>query len=197
MLIKQRANGGTFVNIKQGNLVIAKKNEQGEPDSETFASIKGVIFKVEFIEEEFKGKKYEKAKIYLTSDNKNYILQMGTDSGYFRGFCNSLKSGSPTKELTITPSSKEVNGKNQTTCFIEQNGKFLKHFYTKDFNGDLPPLEKVEFKGVVHYDNKKQIEFWKKWLIERFENTPDVSVEPEITKAPDELKFDNNDDLPF
>ena len=197
MLIKQRANGGTFVNIKQGTLVIAKKNEQGEPDPETFASIKGVIFKVEFIEEEFKGKKYEKAKIYLTSENKNYILQMGTDSGYFRGFCNSLKSGSPTKELTITPSSKEVNGKNQTTCFIEQNGKFLKHFYTKDFNGDLPPLEKVEFKGVVHYDNKKQIEFWKKWLTERFEDTLDVSVEPEITKAPDELKFDNNDDLPF
>lgn len=193
MLIKQKGNGGTFVNIKQGSLVITKKNEAGENEPELFASIKGLIFKVEFIEEEFKGQKYEKAKIFIQRDGNNYILQMRTDSGYFRGFCNSLKSGNVNKELTITPSSKEVNGKNQTTCFVEQEGRYLKHFYTKDYAGDLPPLEKVEFKGVVHYDNSKQLAFWKNWLSEKF----DENEEPEIIPAPEGVKFENNDDLPF
>jgi len=195
MLIKQqKSSGGTFVNIKDGSLVI--KNKAGE--MENFASIKGCILNVEFIEEEFKGKKYEKAKIFIKSEDQTYILQMRTDSGYFRGFCNTLKSGNAIKELTVTPSSKVgENGKSQTTCFIQQDGKYLKHFFTKDFSGDdkdfLPKLEKVEFKGVVHYDNTKQVEYWKNWLSSKF----DELEEPEIDPTPEGANFENEDDLPF
>jgi hypothetical protein len=188
MLSKQTTSTGKFVNITNGNLVI--KNKAGDP--ELFASITGTIYKIEFIEDEYNGKRYEKAKIFIKSD-ENYILQIRTDSGYFRGFCNSLKSGNPTKELTIIPNSKVENGKSQTTIFISQDGKFLKHFFTKDFNGELPKLEKVEFKGVVHYDNSKQIEYWKNWLLCNYENLQ----EPELTPAKPETLVENEDDLPF
>lgn len=196
MLIKESSStsGGQFVNIRDGKLVV--KNKDGQMES--YASIKGTIFKVEFIEEEFKGKKYEKAKIFLKSDGQNYILQMRTDSGYFRGFCNSLKSSvSPKSEMTISPNSKDgENGKSQTTCFISQDGKFLKHFFTKDFSGDendfLPPLEKIEFKGEFHYDNTKQIEYWKKWLSSKFQEQEQNQDTP-----PDSLFEENDDDLPF
>jgi hypothetical protein len=195
MLIKQKSSGGTFVNIKEGTLVI--KNKSGEMES--FASIKGTIYKVEFIEEEFKGKKYEKAKIFLKSDDQSFILQMRTDSGYFRGFCNSLKSGNPLNELTISPSCKEgENSKSQTTCFINQEGKYLKHYFTKDFSGKdgdiIPQLERVEFKGDVHYDNSKQIAYWKDWLESQFEQD---GPETEVAPMPEGVKFENDDDLPF
>jgi len=192
MLIKKQS-GGIFVNIKDGSLVIKKGKEQ-EP--ETFSSIKGFITKVDFIEEEFEGKKQEKAKIYITDVDQSYILQMKTNSGYFRGFCNSLKSGSPTKEVTITPSSKKnENGKKQTTCFVEQDGRYLKHFFTKDFKGDdkdfLPDLDKIVFKGETIYDNTKQVEYWKKWLSSKFlENCIDSSLKNEEEDLTD-------DDLPF
>jgi len=190
MLIKKQS-GGIFVNIKDGSLVIKKDGEY-----ETFSSIKGFITKVDFIEEEFEGKKQEKAKIYITDVDQTYILQMKTNSGYFRGFCNSLKSGSPTKEVTITPSSKKNdNGKKQTTCFVEQDGRYLKHFFTKDFKGDdkdfLPDLDKIVFKGETIYDNTKQVEYWKKWLSSKFlENCIDASLKNEEEDLTD-------DDLPF
>jgi len=194
MLIKQKSSGGTFVNIKEGRLVI--KNKAGE--IEAFASIKGIIYKIEFIEDEFKGKKYEKAQMFIKSDDQFFILQMRTDSGYFRGLCNSLKSGNPLKEVTISPSCKESeNGKSQTTCFVNQDGKYLKHFFTKEFsgkNGDiLPQLERVEFKGDVHYDNSKQIAYWKDWLQIIMLN----QEEEPIISMPEGVKFENDDDLPF
>ena len=144
--------------------------------------------------DEYQGKTYELAKITIGYIGEIYVIQMRTDSGYFRGFCNSLKSGNHKDEITIKPSSiKNESGKTATTCFIQQNGKFLKHFYTKDNLGDLPPLDKIEFKGKTQYDNTKQIAFWKNWLSSLFEShTP-----KQTPKIQDEDFEEFADDLPF
>jgi hypothetical protein len=159
MLIKKEQEKKTYVNIANGLLQVGK-----DENKETFSSIKGKIVYVEFFEEQFQGEVKKKAKFHINSE-ESYILQMNLDSGYFRSLCNSLKSGNPHEEITITPKLKE-DGK--TVCFVEQNGKYLKHYFTKDFNGKdgdiLPELTPVIFKGATKYDNTNQLNYWKNWL---------------------------------
>jgi hypothetical protein len=151
----------TYLNIKEGKLSF--KDAKGE--KVTADAISGVITKVEFSIEEYLGREVEKAKITIVDGNDKYLLQMGVDSGYFRGFCNSLRSGDYTKKVRIAPFFADKDGKKSSTCFVEQNGKALKHFFTKDNPGELPPVEKVTFKGKDNYDGTKQIEYWKNWLL--------------------------------
>lgn len=158
---------GKYVNIKNGKLITKKEEEKI-----TFDTISGKIVQVDFFIDDYANK--EKVKLFIKSD-ENYILQMHTDSGYFRGFCNSLKSSqNPKDEISITPQLKVENNKSITTCFVQQEGKYLKHYFTRDFNGKegdfLPQLKKIEFKGKSILDNSEQIDYWKNWLIKTFNN---------------------------
>jgi len=191
MGLKDARSSYTYVNIKQGQLVVKVDNEV-----KTYRSIEGVIKKVEFVMEEFEGRKIEKAKFLIDDVGDWYILQMRTDSGYFRGFVNSLRSSSKPKGLLeVIPNIKKVDGKNpQTTCFVFQEGNALKHYFTKDFNGDYPELEKKEIKGQIVYDNYNQIQYWKKWLNEVFNST---STSADITPTEVSDNEEIVDDLPF
>jgi hypothetical protein len=146
--------------------------------------------------EEFEGRKIEKAKFLIDDVGDWYILQMRTDSGYFRGFVNSLRSSTNPKGIVeVIPNIKKQDGKNpQTTCFVFQEGSALKHYFTKEFNGDYPELEKKEIKGQIVYDNYNQIQYWKKWLNEVFNSiTASTDVTPTEVSDTDEIV----DDLPF
>jgi len=189
-LQKNQNLNATYVNIKEGSLVTKTK----DGILETYDSLEGVMEKVEFITEEYEGKKIEKAKFYVNAIGDLYILQIKTNSGYFRGLCNSLASSSTPKDMIkIVPSlKKDDKGKPKSTCFVGQNGKFLKHAYTKDNMGDLPDLEKVTFKGEVQYDNSKQIEFWKNWLSNLY--NPNQTIINNVAIDEDDEYID---DLPF
>jgi hypothetical protein len=188
--LQKNQMNGTFVNIKEGSLVIKTKDGV----LETYDSLEGIIEKVEFITEEYEGKKIEKAKFYVNDIGEIFILQIKVNSGYFRGLCNSLASSSAPKDmLKIVPSlKKDDKGKPKSTCFVGQNGKFLKHAFTKDNMGDLPDLEKVTFKGEVQYDNTKQIEFWKNWLSKIYNSNSRIIENSEIDEDDEYI-----DDLPF
>jgi len=181
----------TYVNIKEGSLVIKTK----DGIIESYDSLEGVIEKVEFLTEQYEGKNVEKAKFYINAIGEVFILQVKTNSGYFRGLCNSLASSlTPKDMLKIVPSfKKDDKGKPKSTCFVGQNGKFLKHAFTKENMGNLPDLEKVTFKGEVQYDNTKQIDFWKNWLFDIYNFNTKV-VETAIIDEDDD---DYIDDLPF
>lgn len=154
-----------YLNLKDGKIILKEKESMV-----TYASITGMVTEINFQEDEYNGKKYEKAKVYINADGNKYCLQMRTESGYFRGLCNSLKSGKPNELVTLSPNSKMVNNKPVTTIFVKQNDKWLKHFHTAENIGDMPELEKVEFKGNIHYDNSAQIDFWKNWCAKTFIN---------------------------
>ena len=154
-----------YLNLKKGKIVTKENDKIVE-----YASITGIITEMQLTDDEYNGKRYEKAKVFITADNKDYCLQMRTESGYFRGLCNSLKSGKPTEWVTLAPNSKTVNEQAITTIFVKQNEKWLKHFHTIENIGDLPELVKVEFKGNVHYDNTEQISYWKNWATKTFVN---------------------------
>lgn len=199
MGLNNNDNRATFVNISNGQLYTKEKDKERQ----YFTDIDGTITKVEFKDEEYQGQHFEVAKITLIDKDDRYILQMRTDSGYFRGFCNSLKSSpNPTEKINIAPSSKEKDGKPQTTCFVKQYGRPLKHAHTKDNPGDLPQVKEVTFKGKTQWDGTDQINYWKNWLINiKWEHeliasapTPQQAVEREKVK---EEYMSAADDLPF
>ena len=150
----------TYVNISSGRLYTKEKDKQPV----YFTDIDGTITKVDFKMEEYQGKHFEVARISLVDKDDKYILQMRVDSGYFRGFCNSPKTGDPLSKINIAPSYKEKDGKPQTTCFVKQNGKALKHAHTLENMGDLPKVNQVTFKGKTEWDGTEQINYWKNWL---------------------------------
>jgi hypothetical protein len=114
--------------------------------------------------EQYNGEDSEKAKITIVDKGERFLLQMNVDSGYFRGFCNALRTGDPTAEVRVKPNYQVVDGKKKSTCFVEQNGKALKHAFTRENPGELPPVEKVMFKGKEAFDGSKAMTYWKNWL---------------------------------
>lgn len=196
MGLENNTGNGTFVNISKGKLYTKKKNE----DAVFFDAISGVITGVQFKKDEYEGKPYEKAEITLVDGDEKFILTMRVDSGYFRGFCNSLKSGSPTERVRIAPFTKEEDGKTSTTCFVSQNNQALKHFHTKDNLGDLPELKRVRFKGQDVWDGTEQIDYWKKWLSDiqwKHELMADAAEPVKAYRPTPKEVEDVKDDLPF
>jgi hypothetical protein len=190
-LVNEEKKGVIFLNIKEGKIV--SKKENGE--TESFDGVRGTLIKIEFVKDEYEGRTFEKARIMIKYQDDVYLLQMKLDSGYFRGFCNSLKSGNPKEEIYIKPSlSKDEQGRNNATCFVKQGNSFLKHAYTKNNMGDLPELKVVNFGGKTLYDNTEQVAFWKNWL-DSVINTK--NNEPIENNQNIEESNDFNDDLPF
>lgn len=190
-LINEEKKGVIFLNIKEGKLV--SKKETGE--IETYDGVIGTLTRIEFVKDEYEGRSFEKARITMRHKDEVYMLQMKLDSGYFRGFCNSLKSGNPKEEIYIKPSlTKDEQGRNNATCFVKQGNSFLKHAYTKNNMGDLPELKVVNFGGKTLYDNTEQVAFWKKWLDSVINTNSNPTQEPSQNI---EQINDFDDDLPF
>jgi hypothetical protein len=160
MGLQNNNTNGTYVHISNGKLVVKENGEQVFYDQLT-----GVITNVEFIIDEYNEKQYEVARFTLQDGDDKYLLKIRTDSGYFRGFVNALKMANITQPIVVSPSSKEENGKTRTTCFLRQNGKPLKHAFTKDNMGDLPQVERVVVNGIEQWDSSKQLMYWKTWLM--------------------------------
>ena len=99
----RKGEGVTYLTIKEGKLS-TKKNGVVE----IYDGVEGTITKVDFIMDEYEGKQYEKANIYISNSGQTYILQMHVDSGYFRNFCNALKAGKPKDTVYIQPSYKKI-----------------------------------------------------------------------------------------
>ena len=72
MSLQKNQISGTFVNIKEGSLVVKKK----DGNLESYDSLEGIIEKVEFITEEYEGKKIEKAKFFVNDIGEIFILQI-------------------------------------------------------------------------------------------------------------------------
>jgi len=184
---------GIFVNISKGKFTIKKDSIYEQYDTLT-----GRITEVEIRTDEYENKKFEVAVFTLLDNVDTYLLKIRVDSGYFRAMCNALKTGDLNKIVKLNPISKEVNGKTTTGMYVFQNDKALKHAHTKDNLGDMPPMERVIFKGQETWDNTKQLQFWKDWLRSlKFEQQKIEQNEifDEVGEIPASGEYD--EDLPF
>jgi hypothetical protein len=64
--------------------------------------------------------------------------------------------------------------KRNSVMFINQDGKGLKHYWTKDNPGQLPNLEKIKIKGKDTWDDTKRLEYLENFVKDLFNS----KVEP-------------------
>ena len=162
-----------WVRIKDGRLCYWN----GEKEL-IFEEMQGLITGVNFKNEEYQGRKYTEAIFTLYFESEKYFLSVNTDTSYFRSFCNYLANADLKKPVLLRPKITEKENKKSYSIFVQQEGKWLKAYFTKEKPG-LPELVVLEVAGKKIYDNTGQIEFWKHWLINALKDN-----EPEINDLP-------------
>lgn len=106
-----------------------------------------------------------------------YHLQLSYSNSFATNILKMLPNVDLTKEMKVSPQVKEVDGKQKSSLFINQDGKSLKHAYTKDAPNGMPPMEQVTVKGNIVWDDTKIIEF--------LYNMVQKDIIPKLPKAAD------------
>lgn len=168
---------------------------------EYYAFIDGIITDIQTREHQEYGKFW---LITLKDGEDNQVLQLNYSSGYSSGFLKMLPNVDLSKSVKVIPSVKSVDGKPRTSIFITQEGKALKHFWTKDSPGDLPPLVKTKFQGKDRWDDYDQMKFLEAFVKENILPKLGKTVNAPAASAPGAVSDpaagngpDFDDDLPF
>ena len=128
-----------------------------------------------------------------------YTLQLSYSNSFATAFLKMLPNIDLSKEMKVSPSTKEVDGKMKSSLFINQDGKPLKHAYTREKPNGLPDMEQIVIKGEKVWDDTKRLDFLYNMvmttivpkLITRNEPTEPTPVEPVAEEeGPDIAKID-------
>jgi hypothetical protein len=178
-------NGKLARRVKQKteNSVTRVMKDQSTVEEEYYRSIEGTLIGLDIKNHEEYG---ESLLVYL-KDDKTYCVQMSMNSRYATNFLKTLPNVDLEKAVEITPSEKIVDGKPDSTIFINQGGKALKRHYTKENPNGIPePTLKFGKRGAADtWDFEAVTEFLYDNVIVPFRDTL-----KEKAKA-------KGDDLPF
>lgn len=144
-----------------------------------------------------------------------YILQLSYSNSFATALLKILPNIDLTQEIKVSPSTKEVDGKNRSLLFVNQNGQALKHAYTMENPNGMPNMEQITVKGELVWDDTKRMIFLQNMvettiipkLTELYKNTdvnfnidengdanPTGLQEPVATMSPDEI---DPNEIPF
>ena len=123
--------------------------------------IEGEIESFRTREEEIAGIKKLFFQITMVDDGEKYIVDLDTDSNYFRAFAMTILSGDPDANTRLVPFMREEEGKKKTGLYVIQHGKPLKYKYTKESPGDMPNIEITKNKrgDIVDIDSEERNKF--------------------------------------
>jgi len=88
-----------------------------------------------------------------------YHLNLPYSNSFAKNFLKILPNVDLAKEMKVSPSTKEVDGKNKSSLFVNQDGVALKHAYTKEAPNGLPAMVQVKVKGELVWDDTDMLEF--------------------------------------
>jgi len=165
MGLEQRT-GGNFITILQGKLcqrvsegtegAITRVNKIGNTVHEKFYD--SFTGKLESIE--VRDGNYGKTWNFGFRDKEElYTLQLSYSNSFSTALLKQLPNVDFTQEMKVSPSVKEVDGKNRSSLFINQNGNALKHAFTRDAPNGMPDMEQVTIKGELVWDDTKRMAF--------------------------------------
>ena len=137
--------------------------------------------------------------VVLKDGGNEYQIQMPWSSRYSSGFFLSMPNIDPAKEITLTPWSKEVDGKTRTMLYLRQGQEDIKWAWTKDNPGNMPEMKQIKVKGQVVWDDSERQEFFEKYLNDMFlPKVKSTSVLKDAVEKLDSYVDDENDSgLPF
>lgn len=158
------------------------------------------------------GGAYGKNWVFSFRDSKEvYHLQLSYSNSFATSFLKMLPNIDVSKEMTLSPSVKEVDGKNKSSLFVNQDGNPIKHAYTKDAPNGLPQMEQVQVKGQMVWDDTARLNFLeemvKSTIVPKLEGVTETDssseqiAETETTKSSsldtfvNDLKKDDEDDF--
>jgi hypothetical protein len=160
-----------FLQISNGKIVrqvktktdnsVSRVNKLGREVHELFYdSITGVISDITTRESEY-GKSWV---VSIKSEGKLYKLEFNYSSGYATTFLKALPNVSFGDIVTLSPKLIIDGDKKKSVLFISQDGKGLKHFFTKDNPNGLPELKKIKIKGKESWDDSDRMEFLEQYV---------------------------------
>jgi hypothetical protein len=194
MGLNQSQSKGVFLSITNGKLVrqfasateksVSRVNKMGrEVHEEFYDSLSGWLTDIKTKESEY-GKSWV---LVLKDEEGSYNLEMKYSSGYATSFLKAIPNASLSEVITLSPKLIVDGDKKQSVLFISQNGKGLKHFWTKDNPRDLPPMKKVKVRGVDTWDDTERMDY--------LEDYVKNSILPKI--KPTLQDVNEGDDTPF
>lgn len=207
----------TIINTKKG-AKFAQRVQEGTEGAEARVNKMGVTvfekyhdsFTAKLIDVKvFEGQKYGKQWEFSFRDNGEvFKLQLGYTNSLAQSFLKILPNINLDKEVKLSPSTKEVDGKPKNSLFVNQDGVALKHAYTRDNPNGLPEWKEIIVKGVKTGDNTDQMLFLenmvKTQIIPKLSGAQGTATAPVETKdsldqAVDELNAGavNTEDEPF
>lgn len=145
---------------------------------------------------------YGKSWVFSFRDKAEvYHLQLSYSNSFATAFLKMLPNIDLTKEMKVSPSVKEVDGKNKSSLFINQDGNTIKHAYTKDVPNGLPPMEEITIKGQKMWDDTKRLEFLQNMvttqIVPKLEGLKTSDAVESADALAEELKGDGKVEEPF
>lgn len=147
--------GGNFLKMKEGKFYLSSDKANENP----YGELEGVLTGIEYKEETYDGAKVMKVYFNVSTKQGVFKFNVGLQSGQYGRLISFLKSADITKELTfVTIADEPVAGKTPTSILVQQNGAYMKSFFTKDGPNVLPKWNKVKFNGQDVWDKTAYLE---------------------------------------
>lgn len=106
------------------------------------------------------SKDYGKSWIFEFNDGEStFLVQLPYSNTFAKAFLKMLPNIDVSKDMTLTPSSKLVDGKPKSSLFIKQGDQNIKHAFTRENLNGMPDLEEITVKGQKQLDDTKQLAF--------------------------------------
>lgn len=174
---------GKYITILGGKF--CQRVPEGTPGAQTRTNKMGNIVHEKFYDN-FTGKlvgiktqdgSYGKSWIFSFKDGGEiYNLQLSYSNSFATAFLKMLPNVDLSKEMKVSPSVKEVDGKDKSSLFINQDGIAIKHAFTREHPNGMPDMEQVTVKGQQVWDDTKRIQFLYNMvsttIIPKLEGTP-------------------------
>ena len=181
MGLNNNQSSSIYLQISNGKLVrsfssptpksVSRTNKVGkEVHEEFYDSLTGYVKGISTKETEY-GKFWV---INVNDGESDYTLSTNYSGGYAVSFLKAIPNADLSRVMTITPKIMVDGDKRNSVMFINQDGKGLKHYWTKDNPGNLPNLEKIKIKGKDTWDDTKRLEYLENFVKDLFNS----KVEP-------------------
>lgn len=165
----------TYLQIRGGKIVrpvkeptdksVSRENKAKKIVHEEFYdNITGIIKSV-------KTKQSEYGKFWVVNvlvNDVRFNVEFNYSGGYASTFLKALPNINLNLPVTIIPNQQIVDEKTKAVIFLNQNGKPIKHYFTKDNPNGMPPLKKTKHKGVEVWDDTEQMDFLEQYVSKLF-----------------------------
>ncbi|MFW5794746.1 MAG: hypothetical protein ACOCV1_04605 [Bacillota bacterium] len=133
-------------------------------------SVQGYCKWISVKQNEVNNQKWESLNIKLTQDDLSIILSLNFESSFAQSFLRKAKNIDFQKPIRVK-AGKFTDSESKTIYWlnVEQDGKKVQNYFTKDSKEQLPEATKVMFKGKEQWDFSAVHEFYKKMIVDEIQ----------------------------